>query len=71
MTKEQASQLIERLGGINKNEHYCPDGECSIPCVYGEYELRIGDILQKIDDTLGGMNYYIGQTTYTEELVRR
>lgn len=33
--------------------------------------VLIGDVLQKIDEVRGGMNYYVGGTTYSEELIRR
>lgn len=60
MTREQALQLIERLGGINKNEHLCPDGECVIPHIFGEHELFIGDVLEKMQgktNSFAKLNY--------------
>lgn len=39
--------------------------------IYKMGPIKIGDVLEKIDKTVGGLNYYyyIGQTTYNEELI--
>jgi len=33
------------------------------------HPITIGHVLSKIDKTVGGRNYYIGQTTYNDELI--
>jgi len=74
LTRQEVEGLIERLDPHANKCDYCKyDGKVTPFCEYCGCEyprgVTIRHVLSKIDKKVGGRNYYIGQTTYNEELI--
>lgn len=69
MTKQLTRQEVEAVV-----ERFLPENKlCNLgieKCYFCKFQpVYIMEVLSKIDKKVGGRNYYIGQTTYNDELI--
>lgn len=66
LTRQEVEAVVEML----QEKDECMDPRYCVVCKRRRNtQITIGHTLSRIDKTVGGRNYYIGQTTYNDELI--